>query len=335
MLDTLEDNLARHPREDHRTTIVHFGFSTPEQVDRIARLGAIVSANPYYLTALADRYGEQGVGPERSDAIVRLGEVARAGVSFSLHSDMPMAPGQPLFLMWCAVTRTTVSGRTARPDLRISAEQALRAVTLDAAYSIRLEHEIGSIEVGKKANLTVLADNPLTVDPAAIKDCRPLRRSARGLPPPGADSGAGDLVPAGAHQVADRLLGQGCVDGEAHRALGQARARDLVTHRVHRCWAERVHGQVARRSLEPEQRLASVAQRGQAVAGALLGLGNLGPGEPEHSCQRPVLGPAEAGEVVVHAAHAGSVGAAETAPPRPVSVRRRSARVRRRRSGPG
>jgi predicted amidohydrolase YtcJ len=149
---------------------VHFGFSTAEQVERIARLGAIVSANPYYLTALADRYGEQGVGPERADAIARLGEVARAGVSFSLHSDMPMAPGQPLFLMWCAVNRTTLSGRTARTDLRITAEQALRAVTLDAAYSIRLKGEIGSLEVGKKANFTVLADNPLTEDPTTIKD---------------------------------------------------------------------------------------------------------------------------------------------------------------------
>lgn len=170
VLDTLEANLTRHPREDHRTTMVHFGFSTPEQVERIARLGAIVSANPYYVTALADRYGEQGIGPERSDAIARLGEVARAGVSFSLHSDMPMAPGQPLYLMWCAVNRITMSGRTARPDLRVSAEDALRAVTLDAAYSIRLEDEIGSIENGKKANFTVLDGNPLTVAPEAIKD---------------------------------------------------------------------------------------------------------------------------------------------------------------------
>jgi predicted amidohydrolase YtcJ len=170
VLDTLEANQARNPRDDHRTTIVHFGFSTPEQVERIARLGAIVSANPYYVTALADRYGEQGIGPERADAIARLGEVTRAGVPISLHSDMPMAPGQPLFLMWCAVNRTTVSGRTARPDLRISAEQALRAVTLDAAHSIRLEAEIGSIEAGKKANLTVLDDNPLTVEPTTIKD---------------------------------------------------------------------------------------------------------------------------------------------------------------------
>jgi predicted amidohydrolase YtcJ len=184
VIDCLAANLARKPRADHRTTIVHFGFSTEDQVARLAELGAIVSANPYYASALADRYGEEGVGPERADAIARLGDVRRAGISLSLHSDMPMAPGQPLFLMWCAVNRVTMSGRTARPDLRISAEDALRAVTLDAAYSIRLEHEIGSIEVGKKANFTVLDSNPLTVAPETIKDVRVLGTMLEGVHSP-------------------------------------------------------------------------------------------------------------------------------------------------------
>jgi hypothetical protein len=170
VLDTLEANLARYPRADHRTTIVHFGFSTGEQVQRIARLGAIVSANPYYTVALADRYAEVGVGPERADAMVRLGDVARAGVSFSFHSDMPMAPSQPLFLMWTAVNRVTPSGRVAGADQRVSVEDALRAVTIDAAYSLRLEDEIGSITPGKWANFTILEADPFAVDPIAIKD---------------------------------------------------------------------------------------------------------------------------------------------------------------------
>jgi hypothetical protein len=101
---------------------------------------------------------------------VRLGDVERAGISYSLHSDMPMAPGQPLFLMHCAVNRTTVSGRVAGPDQRISRLSALKAITLDAAYSLRLENEVGSIVPGKLANFTILGESPLTVDPAKIKD---------------------------------------------------------------------------------------------------------------------------------------------------------------------
>ncbi len=170
VLDTLAENLERQPRGDHRTTIVHFGFSTAEQVERIAELGAIVSANPYYTVALADRYGEIGIGSERADEMVRLGDVARAGVSFSFHSDMPMAPSDPLFLVWTAVNRTTPAGRVAGPDQRVSVDAAMRAVTIDAAYSLRLEDEIGSIEPGKRADLTILDANPFEVDPMSIRD---------------------------------------------------------------------------------------------------------------------------------------------------------------------
>jgi predicted amidohydrolase YtcJ len=172
VLDSLEANLRRNPRYDHRTVLVHFAVSAPDQVARIKALGAIISGNPYYVSALADQYGKVGLGPERADQMVRLGDVTRAGISWSLHSDMPMAPGDPLFLMWCAVNRVTASGRVAGPDQRITAEDALRGVTLEAAYSLKLEDEVGSIAPGKRANLTILDDNPLTVDVMKIKDIK-------------------------------------------------------------------------------------------------------------------------------------------------------------------
>lgn len=172
VLDTLEMNLRRNPRYDHRTVLIHFAVSAEDQVKRIADLGAIVSANPYYVTALADQYSKVGLGPERADSMVRLGDVTFAGISWSLHSDMPMAPGDPLFLMWSAVTRITSSGRVAGPEQRVSAEDALRGVTIEAAYSLKLEDEIGSIEPGKRANFTVLDRNPLKVDPMEIRDVK-------------------------------------------------------------------------------------------------------------------------------------------------------------------
>jgi len=169
VLDNLEANIDRNPREDHRTVIVHFGFSRPDQVERLAVLGAIVSANPFYPIVLADRYSEEGIGPERAQEMVRLGDLVRADVSLSLHSDTPMASGQPLRLMSNAVNRITVGGNLAGPAQRISAERALRAVTIDAAYSLRMEGEVGSIIPGKLANFTVLAENPLTVSPETIE----------------------------------------------------------------------------------------------------------------------------------------------------------------------
>ena len=157
------------PRYDHRTVVVHFSVSAPDQVERIKRLGAIVSGNPYYVTALADKYRSL-LGPERADQMVRMGDVERAGISYSFHADMPMAPGQPLFLMHCGVNRITTSGRVAGEDQRVSREGALKAVTLEAAYSLQLENKVGSIVAGKLANFTILDDNPVTCDPKKIND---------------------------------------------------------------------------------------------------------------------------------------------------------------------
>ncbi|HEX9073307.1 MAG TPA: amidohydrolase [Pseudolabrys sp.] len=170
VLDQLELNMRRRPRPDHRTVIIHFAVSTPDQVARIKRLGAIVSGNPYYPIALADNYRKSGLDPERADPMVRMGDVERAGISYSFHSDMPMAPGQPLFLMWSGVNRVTNDGNVRGPEQRVSRLGALKAVTLDAAYSLQLEKDVGSIVSGKLANFTILTDNPVTIDPMKIKD---------------------------------------------------------------------------------------------------------------------------------------------------------------------
>ena len=74
--------------------------------------------------------------------------------------------------MWCAVNRVTADGHVLGPDERITAAQALRAVTLGAAYTLHLDHCIGSIDVGKFADFAVLAQDPLEVDPMAIRDIR-------------------------------------------------------------------------------------------------------------------------------------------------------------------
>ena len=170
LLNNIEANMRRNPRYDHRTVVVHFAVSRKDQVDRIKELNAIVSGNPYYVTALADMYSKEGLGPERANQMVRMGDVERSGISFSFHSDMPMAPGQPLFLMDCGVNRITVSGRVAGKEQRVSREGALRSVTIEAAYSLCLEKEVGSIEPGKLANFTILADNPITCPASKIKD---------------------------------------------------------------------------------------------------------------------------------------------------------------------
>ena len=122
------------------------------------------------MTALAENYRTNGIGPERTEEMVRLADVVKAGVPLALHSDMTMAPAKPLYLMWSAVNRTTASGKVVGAHQRISVEDALRAVTINAAYSIGLENVIGSLEPGKNANLTILSESPYAVSPHGIKD---------------------------------------------------------------------------------------------------------------------------------------------------------------------
>lgn len=170
LLDTLERRMRDNPRADHRSVIVHFASSTEEQIARIARLGALVSANPYYPVGFADKYGEVGLGPERADKMVRAASVLKNHIPLSYHSDLPMAPSDPLYLAWCGVNRLTPSGRVAGPEQRIGVEDALRAVTIEAAYSWRKENDLGSIAPGKIANFTILGQDPFVVEATKLKD---------------------------------------------------------------------------------------------------------------------------------------------------------------------
>jgi predicted amidohydrolase YtcJ len=170
VLDTIEECMAEHPRTDHRTVIVHFANSTEEQIDRIAALGCLVSANSYYPVGFADQYAAHGLGEQRADAMVRAASVLSRGIPLSFHSDLPMGPAAPLELASFAVNRRTPSGRVVAPEQRISVDAALRAVTIESAYSWRMEDELGSITPGKSATFTVLAEDPYAVDPARLGD---------------------------------------------------------------------------------------------------------------------------------------------------------------------
>jgi predicted amidohydrolase YtcJ len=170
VLGIIETLMAEEPRADHRTVIVHFACSSEDQVGRIARLGALVSANPYYPAGFADKFGEFGLGPERADAMVRAATVVGNDIPLSYHSDLPMGPSAPLYLAWCGVNRITPSGRVAGPEQRITVDAALRAITIEAAYSWRQEDWIGSIAPGKIANFTVLDEDPYAADPIKLKD---------------------------------------------------------------------------------------------------------------------------------------------------------------------
>ncbi len=172
VLDVLEKLERETPRIDHRFTIEHYGYATDEISHRIATLGALVSANPYYLYDLGDKYAEVGLGADRAARIAPLGGLVRRGVPVALHSDFSMAPAAPLLLAWAAMTRQTQSGKVFGPQERLTLDQAMRAITIDAAYILQLEDRLGSIEAGKTADFTVLEQDPYQVGAAGLRQIK-------------------------------------------------------------------------------------------------------------------------------------------------------------------
>ena len=170
VLNVLEKRMAENPKPDHRTVLVHFPVANEAQIDRIARVGAIVSTNPYYPIAFANKFAQYGLGPKRAHALAPSGFVAKHGIPLSFHSDMPVASADPLFLAWSAVNRKTAEGNIVAPEQRISVHDAMRAITIEGAYSWGKEKELGSIAPGKIANFTVLEANPYTVKPLELKN---------------------------------------------------------------------------------------------------------------------------------------------------------------------
>ena len=170
MLDALEAAQLACPRPDHRHTLQHCQMADASQFRRMAKLGVCVNLFANHIYYWGDQHAAITMGPDRANRMDAAGTAQREGVHFSIHSDAPVTPMAPLFTAWCAVNRQTRTGTVLGPEEQISAEDALYAITLGAAYTLHMDHLVGSIEPGKYADFAVLEDSPLQVSPDAIRD---------------------------------------------------------------------------------------------------------------------------------------------------------------------
>jgi hypothetical protein len=169
-IDALERAIAVHPWPDHRHTLQHCQMADAAQFRRLGNLGGCANLFCNHLFYWGDEHHDLTIGPDRAHHMDATRTALENGVSIAMHSDAPITPIGPLFTAWCAVNRTTASGRVLGPGECLSIEEALRAITLGAAYTLHMDHEIGSIERGKWADFAVLEDDPLTIAPEKLKD---------------------------------------------------------------------------------------------------------------------------------------------------------------------
>ncbi len=180
-LAAIEAGQRAHPRDDDRPVIIHAQTARIDQLDAMKRLGAIPSFFVLHTYYWGDRHREIFLGPERAARISPARSAAERGIPFTLHTDAPVTPMEPLRLVWSAVARSTTGGAVLGPEERIPVERALRAVTLDAARQHFQEAERGSIAVGKLADLVVLSESPLAVETARLPEIAVLRTIVGGV----------------------------------------------------------------------------------------------------------------------------------------------------------
>ena len=160
------------PRPDLRSVIIHAQTMREDQLDAARDMGLVPSFFPIHVAFWGDRHRALFLGPERATRIDPAKSALDRGMRFTLHHDAPIAGIDMLAVMSAAVNRKTTGGEVLGPEQRIAPLDALRAVTLDAAWQYFEEDRKGSLAPGKVADLVILSANPLEVDPSTIAKIR-------------------------------------------------------------------------------------------------------------------------------------------------------------------
>ena len=165
-LNAVEAAQENFPRQDHRHRMEHNALITSRQLERATKLGVTTSFYIEHVSFYGDALYEAIVGPERASRFMPMNSAKNLGHRFSLHTDSPSSPLDVFHAMQTAVTRNTQSNQyILGPDERIGVDDAIKAVTLNAAWQIFEEESRGSLEIGKLADFTVISQNIRRIPP--------------------------------------------------------------------------------------------------------------------------------------------------------------------------
>jgi predicted amidohydrolase YtcJ len=163
-------------RAERRHRIEHCSILHDDQIERIAALGLSPSFLIGHVHYWGQAFRDDLFGPEKADLLDRTASCSAAGITWTIHSDEMVTPMEPLRCIENAVARNLwrEPDSVLAPDERVSVEQAIRAMTADAAWQCHSDDEIGTLEAGKRADMVVLAADPRSVDPTSIRDIEVL-----------------------------------------------------------------------------------------------------------------------------------------------------------------
>ena len=142
------------------------------RLDQLPRMKALEMIPSFFVEHVC-QWGEvhrKNLGEERANRISPVHSALECGLTVTFHQDTPVLPPDMLHTIWTAVNRLTAAGNLLGAAERVSALEALKAITINAAYQYGEENTKGTLETGKTADLVILSADPLSVSPLAIKD---------------------------------------------------------------------------------------------------------------------------------------------------------------------
>lgn len=176
MLDIYEESLIANPNYDHRFRIEHSQIVNLDDVSRYAEIGVIPAMQPQH--AVSDMpWTEDRIGIERVKGAYAFRSFLDAGAIIPCGSDFPVEIPNPLIGIHNAVTRQDENGFPKDgwlPEQKMTIEEAIKGYTIWAAYAAFQENILGSIEIGKYADFTILDKDILTIEPMEILDTKPI-----------------------------------------------------------------------------------------------------------------------------------------------------------------
>jgi predicted amidohydrolase YtcJ len=180
LIESMRKGLKKYPLKDHRTTIIHAQMMREDQLDAAKILGLVPSFFPSHIYYWGDRHRDIFIGPERAARMNPMKSALDRGIRFTIHHDAAVTTANMLIVVQSAVRRVTSSGKPLGPEQEIPVMEALKAVTLNAAWQEGEEKLKGSIEPGKLADLVILSANPLKVDKSKIAKIQVLETFKEG-----------------------------------------------------------------------------------------------------------------------------------------------------------
>ena len=172
LIGAVSDATRRHGAKDRRPVLIHGQTVRLDQLDQLKTLGIVPSLFPMHTFYWGDFHRDSVLGPRRAEFISPCASVVRRGMRFTSHHDAPVANPDAMRVLSATVTRRTRSGDILGPDECVPVDVALKAMTLWAAWQHYEDDKKGSLAVGKLADITLLSDNPMTVDPSKLADIK-------------------------------------------------------------------------------------------------------------------------------------------------------------------